>query len=239
MDQLLSDSLFLLVIFMSNTIQILTGFGGNMLAMPPSIKLIGINEARTVLNVFDLIACLILWIKNRQYVNKKIFIKIIFFMIIGMIIGMWFIKIVPVDFLLKTYSILIISIAIYKMIINKSIEPPNIVMIFIILLAGIIHSIFLSGGALLVIYAVSVLKDKREFRATLSPVWVVLAVILVFSPFNNGYYTKNTVILIFLSIIPLIASVWLGNKLFKYINQELFLKITYVLLLISGISLLL
>ena len=111
-------------------------------------------------------------------------------------------------------------------------------MIFIILLAGIIHSIFLSGGALLVIYAVSVLKDKREFRATLSPVWVVLAVILVFSHFNNGYYTKNTVILIFLSIIPLIASLWLGNKLFKYINQELFLKITYVLLLISGISLL-
>lgn len=38
----------------------------------------------------------------------------------------------------------------------------------------IIHGMFVSGGALLVIYATQVLKEKEEFRATVAPVWVVL-----------------------------------------------------------------
>lgn len=238
MSQTLVYVLFLLVIFAANIIQTLTGFAGNMLAMPLSIRLLGVNEAKTILNVFVMVACIYIWWKNREYVNRKIFTKIIIYMIIGMLIGMWLCKIVPMDFLLRLYAMLIIAIAIYKMIVKKEMHVPEYLMIFVILLAGIIHGLFVSGGALLVIYAVTVLKDKREFRATLSPVWVILSIILMFSHASNGFYTNETIFLIILSMIPLVFSVWLGNKLFDKINQKLFLKITYVLLLLSGISLL-
>lgn len=238
MSQTLVYILFLLVILAANTIQTLTGFAGNMLAMPLSIRLLGVNEAKTILNVFTMIGCIYIWWKNREYVNRKIFTKIIIYMIVGMLIGMWLCNKVPMDFLLRLYAILIIAIAIYKMFVKKEFHVPEYLMIFVILVAGIIHGLFVSGGALLVIYAVSVLSDKREFRATLSPVWVILAIILMFSHARSGYYTNETILLIGLSMIPLVISIWLGNKLFDKINQKVFLKITYVLLLLSGLSLL-
>lgn len=238
MNTIVNPILFLFVILVANTIQVLTGFAGNMLAMPFSIRLIGVNEAKTVLNVFSLAACLYLWVKNRAYINKKVFTKIIIFMIIGMLLGIWLFEILPIDFLLTAYAILIILIALYKMFCKRQVRVPEFFMIFVILVAGIIHGMFVSGGALLVIYAVSVLKDKREFRATLSPVWVILAIILMFTHAKSGFYTPNTITLIGLSMIPLVISIWLGNKLFDKINQEMFLKVTYILLLISGFSLL-
>lgn len=238
MNHIVSSILFLIVILMANTIQVLTGFAGNMLAMPFSIQLIGVNEAKTVLNVFTLVACSYLWWKNRAYVNRKVFTKIVIIMIIGMLLGMWLFEVLPTDFLLTAYAVLIIIISLYKMFCKKQIRVSEFFMIFVILIAGIIHGMFVSGGALLVIYAVSVLKDKKEFRATLSPVWVILAIILMFSHARSGFYTSNTITLIGLSMIPLIISIWLGNKLFDKINQKMFLKITYVLLLISGLSLL-
>lgn len=238
MNNIVNPILFLFVILVANTIQVLTGFAGNMLAMPFSIRLIGVNEAKTVLNVFNLVACVYLWWKNRAYVNKKVFTKIIIFMIAGMLLGIWLFEILPINFLLTGYAILIIIIALYKMFCKRQIRVPEFFMIFVILIAGIIHGMFVSGGALLVIYAVSVLKDKKEFRATLSPVWVILAIILMFTHAKSGFYTPNTVSLIGLSMIPLVISIWLGNKLFDKINQAMFLKVTYVLLLISGLSLL-
>lgn len=38
---------------------------------------------------------------------------------------------------------------------------------------------FLSGGALLVIYAVNALKEKSVIRATLAPVWIILNTLML------------------------------------------------------------
>lgn len=67
MDHIVSSILFLIIILIANTIQVLTGFAGNMLAMPFSIHLIGVNEAKTVLNVFILVACVYIWWKSISY----------------------------------------------------------------------------------------------------------------------------------------------------------------------------
>ena len=107
----------------------------------------------------------------------------------------------------------------------------------ILLLAGIIHGMFVSGGALLVIYATQVLKDKEEFRATVAPIWVVLNTCLMFTQVRNGLVEPADIRLILISIVPLFAATWIGKKLVKRVSQKVFLNLTYALLLISGISL--
>ena len=47
---------------------------------------------------------------------------------------------------------------------------------------------FVSGGALLVIYATQVLKEKEEFRATVAPVWVVLNFFLMVTQYSTDLY---------------------------------------------------
>ena len=108
-----------------------------------------------------------------------------------------------------------------------------------LLAAGVIHGMFVSGGALLVIYAAQVLKDKRTFRATVAPVWVVLNSCLLITQLRTGLVGAADVRLILLSILPLFAAVWLGKQLAARMSQKAFLNLTYALLLISGLSLIL
>lgn len=236
---MLNKILFMLVLLFANTVQTITGFAGNLLAMPPSMLLAGVVQAKTVLNIFTLVACLWISIQNRRYIQWNILIKMTAFMLVGMGVGVWLFERISLDILLPAYGVMIILIACKKLFIRKEIAVPQICMIAVLLLAGIIHGMFLSGGALLVVYAVSVLKDKNEFRATVSPVWVILDAILIFSHYQLGYYTPENVWITVISMIPLVISIWLGNMLYKKINQQTFLKITYVLLIISGLTILL
>lgn len=234
---MINDILFQIVLFLANTIQTITGFAGNMLAMPFSIRLVGIEEAKAVLNIFTLLACLIISIQNRKYINYSVLLKMIGGMVAGMIVGIWLFEKLPLSILLKCYAIIIICVALKKMFWKKEISLKNWAMMLVLLAAGIIHGMFLSGGALLVIYAVSVLKDKDEFRATIAPVWVILNAFLIVDHYRLGYYTEKNLMAIVISIVPLMFSIIVGNFLYKKINQQQFLKITYVLLIVAGVSL--
>lgn len=116
--------------------------------------------------------------------------------------------------------------------------PPSILLI-VLLLSGIIHGMFVSGGALLVVYAVQVFKDKDEFRATIAPVWVVLNTYMAFSQYKSGLFTSSNINLILLSIIPLFIATWVGGKLAEKLDKNIFLNLTYILLILSGMSLIL
>lgn len=236
---MLEEILFQIVLFLSNTIQTITGFAGTLLAMPFSIRLVGVEEAKAVLNIFTLLACLLIAVENRKHINVQILAKMVAGMMAGMVVGVWLFERIPLDILLNFYAVLVIAVALKKMFIKIEIRLPGVAMIFVLLAAGIIHGMFLSGGALLVIYAVSVLKDKDEFRATVAPVWVILNAMLIVPHARAGYYTPEVLRAICISIIPLALSIFVGNFLYKKISQQHFLKLTYVLLVISGASLLL
>lgn len=232
------EILFQIILFLSNTVQTITGFAGTLLAMPFSIRVIGVQDAKTVLNVFTMLACGIVAYQNRSRINFRILAKMIAGMLGGMVVGVWLFEYLPTEILLTIYAWLIIGIALKKMFWRKETSLPKWMTILILPAAGIIHGMFLSGGALLVVYAVSVMEDKDEFRATIAPVWVVLNAVLVFVHAGQKCYTPSVFRMILCSIVTLVLSYLLGNYLYKKISRIWFMRITYVLLLISGVSLL-
>ncbi|WP_321330090.1 sulfite exporter TauE/SafE family protein [uncultured Ilyobacter sp.] len=238
MISLMKDILFLLVIFGTNTINTITGFAGTLLAMPASILLIGIDEAKTILNIITLMTGVIMAFQNRQWINRKEFIRIIIFMFTSMILGIKLYEILPLKLMLTGYGVLILCISLKGLFIKKKFKVYNLFMSLILIAAGIIHGIFLSGGSLLVVYASSKFNDKKEFRATLAPVWIILSSFMLVDHMNKGFITKNMIILFVISIIPVIfGTVW-GNYLHDKIDQSLFMKFTYSLLGISGLLIL-
>ncbi|WP_216638972.1 sulfite exporter TauE/SafE family protein [Paenibacillus sp. FJAT-26967] len=234
----LQEFLFLLVVLIGNTVESMTGFAGTLLAMPASVLLIGVDEAKTVLNVMALICCSWIAFRHRKHINGKEFRKITGYMFLGMIGGVVIYDTLPSAFLLKIYAVLIIAIALKKMFIKKNVTLPGLLLILTILGAGVIHGMFLSGGSLLVIYAVMVLRDKSEFRATLAAVWAVLDFFLFLNQARLGHVNSDTIPLIGIALVPLALGIALGNRLHHRINQNHFLLVTYVLLFISGVSLL-
>ena len=67
----MKEFIFLIVLFIANIIQAITGFAGTVLAMPASMFLLGIDDAKVVLNVMALISGLLIAISSYKSINKK------------------------------------------------------------------------------------------------------------------------------------------------------------------------
>lgn len=235
----IKELIFILVVFLANIIEGITGFAGTLLAMPLSMQLIGIQDAKPVLNVVAIIVSLVIAVRYYRDINKKEVLKISFLMIIGMVAGLYMFSILPVKNLSVIYGILIIVVAIRGLSTKKQNDFPKGILILIVIGAGIIHGMFLSGGSLLVLYAVTVLKDKSMIRATLAPVWIILNSIILVQDITIGVFTSETLRLTAYCIIPLILALFIGSALHKIMRQSPFVKLTYILLIVSGLTLLL
>lgn len=232
------NMIFLLVLFVANVVQAVTGFAGTLLAMPPAMMLIGVYEAKVILNIMAFLSCLILAVKNYRNIQWKILFNIIVYMAIGMFAGIWLFERLSFSLLLPAYGVMILLIALKKMFVKKEIKMTGFMLNGILLAAGVIHGMFVSGGALLVVYASAVLKDKENFRATVASVWVVLNTGLMISDILQGYMTSEVMKMTGISILPLFLAIYFGNKIHEKIDQKLFMKITYILLFASGVSIL-
>ena len=270
MHQSLRIFLFLLVIIFANIMQTITGFAGTVLAMPFSIILVGSELSRTVLNILGIAASLGVVILNRKAINWKEVLKICAIMLVGMVAGYLIISYANISkqilyFILAGFVLLFTVIGCYTTFIKKekkeevdetqlldnqdqaSImkEPIYKVILWYALLvvAGVVHGMYVCGGPLLIIYATKKLKDKDKFRSTLSMVWVVLNIVnlvrdILFGNFVTGD-PKMTFIVLAMALGVLTAAVAIGNLIAKRLNRKTFMIITYVLMAISAISLIL
>lgn len=232
------DALFLLVLFAANTIQAVTGFAGTVLAMPASMMLIGADEARVVLNAMALISCLWLGVQHRRHIRWRELASMVGFMMVGMAVGLLLYHALPLAPLQRLYGLFIIAVALKNLLIPSTREPRSWMMTVILLGSGVIHGLFVSGGALLVVYAAARLKDKDEFRATVACVWVVLNTVMGAQQVAAGEWTTHALVITAASLPALALAVFLGNRLQRRISQRAFLTLTYVLLAISGVSIL-
>ena len=109
------EILFFLILFGANLIQAITGFAGTLLAMPPSMQLLGVDEAKSVLAVLDQLSCLLIVLTGFRYINWKEFGKMAVLMVVGMFAGMKIFEAFPIQQLLTLYGVMILCIALWKL----------------------------------------------------------------------------------------------------------------------------
>lgn len=229
--------LYIAVLFVANALQAITGFAGTALAMPAVALLVGADTARVVLNVVMLVSSAWIAWTSREHLNRPAFCRIVVFMLVGMAAGMALYRFVPSDALLRVYGAAIVVIALWGLVrgIATEGELSRAAQAAILFVAGVIQGAFVSGGALLVLFAVRVLPSKEEFRATLAPVWVVLGVIMCAEQAWEGAYTPQALGLLALAIVPVAVAVVVGSRLQRRISQAHFTTLTFALLAVSGL----
>ncbi|MCR5698766.1 MAG: sulfite exporter TauE/SafE family protein [Treponemataceae bacterium] len=248
--------IFYCVILLANIIQGITGFAGTILAMPVSIMTVGFDVARPVLNGLGILAGIMVLVTCYKKINWIEFTRIILVMATGIVIGMVikhtlagkekilfmilgaFINVIAVFGLIKMFiPMKKLDAAKEKMPENASIITALIADYFLLLGSGIIHGMFVSGGPLLIAYLTRKIKDKDSFRATISTVWILLNGIIFATDCVNGVYTKPLIITQAISVPFMCAGVVIGGFLYKHMSQKVFIILTYILLIISGVSL--
>lgn len=99
---------------------------------------------------------------------------------------------------------------------------------------AVFQGLFAIGGPLVTVYTLIVVKDKSKFRATMSAIWLLLNGITMISHFSKGMWTID-VLNGFIYMWPLaMIGFKIGTILHDKVNQELFLKIVYVILFFVG-----
>jgi uncharacterized membrane protein YfcA len=234
---------FIAVVLFSNIIQGITGFAGTIIAMPFAVLLIGLDTSKQVLNLLGVLASIWIVIKSYQQIVWQEFFRILFTMLIGLAIGLSLYHVLPLKWLLVILPFFIMYVGLRGFYLQKKGAASKKDLgkwsaAILLLLAGVVHGLFVIGGPLLVIYATNKLKNKEEFRATLSMIWIVLNSIIAVEGVWKGTFTNQTSHFLLLSIVPLFFGMVIGNILHKKMSQQLFMMISYTLLIISGASLL-
>lgn len=260
--------LFFIIIFLTNIIQGITGFAGTILAMPPSLILVGYNVAKPVLNVLGILSGMYVLITNGKQVNKKELKKVVLVMAIGMS-GGFLIKSLfagKEKILYKCLGIFVMGLAVQGLYSlwrtkqntgktgskasegiqnaetaagkrSQTTGQDSVKGYALLVGSGMIHGMFVCGGPLLIGYLSKTVKDKVSFRATISTVWIILNSIILIDDVRAGLWNPGLVWTQLITIPFMIVGMVIGTKLYKRMSQQLFMKLTYVLLFISGISL--
>ena len=83
----MEKALFLAAFFFAYTVQAITGFAGNIFAMPVGTHLLGLGSSVAVLNAMGFFACGLLGIMNIKHVNWRELAKIVLTMLPFVLVG--------------------------------------------------------------------------------------------------------------------------------------------------------
>ena len=249
---------FYIIILIANIIQGITGFAGTILAMPFSLMLVGYDTAKPVLNVLGLLSGIYVFAGNRRSVNWKELKKIVLIMAVGIFAGMGIKALLAgreavLYLALGVFVILLALDGLYQRLLlprlhgrkkdenqEREGKGAGTKLLELTLLggAGIAHGIFVSGGPLLIGYLTGRIRDKTVFRATISTVWIILNTIILAGDIRSGLWTPETLRSFVIAVPFLLGGMFIGGKLYQIMSQKVFMILTYILLLISGVSLL-
>ncbi|MBQ6540760.1 MAG: sulfite exporter TauE/SafE family protein [Oscillospiraceae bacterium] len=230
--------LFLLVVMLAMFIQSLVGFGGNPIAMPLGIILVGVGLAKPVMTILAGFIGIVVAVREYKYINWRELFKMCGVMLVGVILGLWVFKSVKLDFLIIAYALVVIAIGVKKLFFPSEKEASDKIKYTALGLAGLMQGLFVSGGSFLAVYSVAKLKDKQEFRATSNAVWGILNTFMLITYFFDGTMNREVALTSAICIVPTMVIAWLAGKLSRKINKQTFLKLAYIIIIISGAVLL-
>lgn len=250
---------FYIVIFFTNVIQGITGFAGTILAMPPSLLLVGYPVAKPVLNLLGMLAGIIVFAGGHQKCRWGEVRKIVLLMIPGLFAGFACKAFLAgkeqyLGILLAIFVLALSVQGMWKMYRSRSVggdsqeEKPETdsqntagkaADLLLLVAAGAVHGIFVSGGPLLIGYLTRRVKEKESFRVTISVVWILLNGMILIDDIVSGYWNVELVWTQIAALPFFLAGMTLGGRLCKKMSQRTFMILTYILLFAAGITLLL
>lgn len=233
--------LFGVVVLCTHFLEAITGFGCTVLALPFCILLVGTKVAVPILTIVAWILAIYVMIIDYKHIVMKEFLRILLYVGLGFPIGMYLFDHLPEHQLKIFLAIFMIIVSIRGLFVcfSKNIKSFNInkhVLSVVLFLGGIIHGAFSSGGPFVVIYATKALPKKSNFRATLCTLWATLNTIIIVKYFIKGnIFSTPGFTKLLLGVIPfLIVGMILGNKAHNKVDEVLFTRMVYGVLLVSG-----
>ena len=225
-------------IFIACTLEAITGFGSTVIAISLGALLVPIDSLLPVLVPLGLVLSGIMAWRYRHWIDRSLLLRTVLpTMFLGTLLGYGLIPFLNGALMRQLFGLVIIWFAGSELWRGRqnatSPAKPIWAVRILILLAGVSHGLFASGGPLLVYSMAGLPLDKLRFRATLATVWLVLNSIL------SCIYLMDGQLLPALpkvgAYLPLLlAGFWVGERLHHRVDELQFRNAIFLLLLVTG-----
>jgi len=231
-----------LIVFLSYTVQAMTGFGSIILAITFGSFFYPVKTVLPVFVLLDLILNLyIVWKYVKIADTALLFRKILPLMIAGAVVGLSIFHAYAGNskFLL---GFLVTFLAIFELVnfyrkSDKVSIRPEVANAFLFT-SGVVEGMYASGGPL-VVYVLNKLPiSKSVFRSTLALLWVLMDVFLIAGYVVMGIVVKKSFLTV-LILFPVVVFSLLWGEFFHFRVDERKFRLTVLyILLVGGLSIL-
>jgi uncharacterized membrane protein YfcA len=230
------------IVFLAFVVEATAGFGATVVAVTLAAELMPIPEVLATLAPVNFLLSAYVTGRHFAHIDRRLLLRrILPFMGLGMAGGIALFQLRDQGWLKLAFALFVCALSISELWRgwrNKTGAPlPPVVAGGTLVAAGVIHGLFACAGPLVVWVVGREVREKERFRATLSCLWLIMATFLIPSYILGGELTLKTLPVSAILLVPLGASIWVGEKLHHRIPERQFRLAVDVLLFAAAATL--
>ncbi len=231
-----------IIVGVAFTVEAALGFGATVVAVSLGAFLLPIELLLPAFVPLNLVMSIFLVVRYRRFVEGRFLSRrVLPLMALGMPVG--FFALAAVDagtaqVVLGGFVAWLAGLELRRSRHTPDLTPlPRAQRSLALLLGGVVHGAFATGGPLVVYVVGRTLSDKGAFRATLSTLWLVLNLLLLAGFAARGVLDGESLTRTLTWLPFLGGGLLLGELLHARVPAELFKRLVFLLLLVAGVLL--
>ncbi|MGI6657592.1 MAG: sulfite exporter TauE/SafE family protein [Desulfobulbus sp.] len=225
-----------LVFLFAGAVQGLTGFGAGLMAIPLLTLMIDIKLAVGLCILHGLIITCSMAVDLRRYFEWSKIMPLFIGAIPGVLLGAYWFKHVDPNWLEVFLGVLLISYSLFNLLFRpKPLYLSSAWGYVAGFCSGAITSVISAGGPPSIIYTTLTGWKKEEMKATLTGFFLYNGIFTVVVYSFGGNFAKGTWTIFAITAPFVFLGTLLGSRLSRRINQQTYLRLVYILLIIAGL----
>lgn len=215
------------------------GFGGTVLAASIGAQVVPLELLLPAFVPLNML--LSSWLLGRGFSSiawRLLAVEVAPAVAVGAGIGLALFHEVPAkDALALGFGVFVVGLSIFQLARPGAGELARPVRIGLLVLGGIAHGLFGTGGPMIVYVVRRRLPDKRAFRSTLAVLWLALNVALLINYASAHLYTRTTANVGGLLALTIIPGLIIGERIHTKLDAARFERVVWIVLLLAGAAL--
>ncbi|MCL5991084.1 MAG: sulfite exporter TauE/SafE family protein [Bacteroidetes bacterium] len=228
----------IIIIFFSSLYRATSGFGDALIAMPLMALLIDIKIATPIVAFMGFAVSVFILLGNRQKQDLSKIWQLVVFSIIGIPIGLLFLKGINENVVKIVLALILIIYSLFSLTYPKLYLKTNKSAFAFGIVSGILGGAYNTNGPPIIMYGTLRKWTPEEFRLLLQGVFLPTNMFIIMGHGFAGLWTGDVVKVMLYALPTVMVATIIGNLLNKKIPAEKFEKLIYYFLIVIGLVLL-
>ncbi|WP_010650572.1 sulfite exporter TauE/SafE family protein [Oceanobacillus massiliensis] len=226
-------AVLVLVVLAASVLQTSTGYGFSIIGTPFLLIMYPLHTAVQINIILSICLSAFMIFRIRKEVDKTLLIRLIKGSVAGLVFGIFIYLFADIQLLKLAVGALIFSLTVL-LILKITVDRTKNKDILIGGVSGLLTTSIGVPGPPLLLYFSGARVDKVTLRSTTLAYYLFVYFASLVMQISFGGTSKEAWISSLLAILPLFAGILLGQLLFKWISQNTFRIITYIILIFTG-----